>query len=99
MSALLTPAEIHEALAGMAHWAHKEGALVKRYHFATYMDGIRFVELVAAEAESRDHHPDLLVGYREVTAFLSTHSAGGVTRLDVDLARAIEAIAPVAGAR
>ena len=98
MSALLTPAEVQESLDGLAHWAHREGALVKRYRFATYMDGIRFVELVAAEAESRDHHPDLLVGYREVTAFLSTHSVGGVTRLDVDLARAIEKIAAVAEA-
>lgn len=98
MTTPLSEAELQTALAGLAFWAHEDGALVKRFRFASYMEGIKFVELVASEAESRDHHPDLLVSYREVTAFLSTHSAGGVTRLDVDLARAIEQIAAVAGA-
>lgn len=92
MSALLTESQISEALKRLEGWSHKDKALVRRFQFKTYMDGIRFVELVAVEAEARDHHPDILVRYCEVVGFLSTHSSDGVTQRDVDLAKAIDAI-------
>jgi len=92
MSALLTENQMAEALKPLGGWSHKDKALVKRFQFKTYMDGIRFVELIAVEAEARDHHPDILIRYCEVVAFLSTHSAGGVTQRDVDLAKAIDTI-------
>ena len=56
------------------------------------MDGIRFVETLAIDAEARDHHPDLLVRYSDVTVFLSTHSADGVTAKDLESAREAERI-------
>ena len=99
MPSILTDGEIRDALARLDGWALQERCLVKRFPFKSYMDGIRFVEMVAVDAESRDHHPDLLVRYQDVTVFLSTHSAGGVTRLDVESAGAIEKVgASFAGA-
>ncbi len=99
MPTLLTDGEIKEALGKLSGWGLQEGCLVKRFLFESYMDGIRFVEMAAVDAESRDHHPDLLVRYQDVTVFLSTHSAGGVTRLDVDSAGAIDRLAATLGAR
>ena len=59
------------------------------------MDGIRFVEMVAIDAEARDHHPDLLVRHDDVTAFLCTHSVGGITFRDLESAKAIDSIAAI----
>jgi 4a-hydroxytetrahydrobiopterin dehydratase len=89
----LTEKELQEALAALPGWALREGCLVRKHLFTSYMDGIRFVEMVAADAESRDHHPDLLVRYQDVTVFLATHSVGGVTRLDVESALSIDKLA------
>lgn len=95
MPVKMTDSEIDRSLPELPGWACKEQSLVKRFSFKTYMDGIRFVEMVAVDAEAKDHHPDLLVKYGEVTAFLSTHSAGGVTFRDVESAKAIDSIAAI----
>jgi 4a-hydroxytetrahydrobiopterin dehydratase len=63
------------------------------------MTGIRIVDDVAVVAEGLDHHPDVDIRWREVTFTLSTHSQGGVTERDVELARRIDAIAERHGAR
>lgn len=97
MPAKLTDKEIQEILATLAGWSYRDASLVKRFPTARYMDGIRFVEALAVDAEARDHHPDLLVRYGDVTVFLSTHSEGGVTRHDADAASAVEAIARTLG--
>ncbi len=99
MPTVLTEGEIRDALKTLPGWALQDRCLVKKFLFATYMDGIRFVEMAAVDAESRDHHPDLLVRYQDVTVFLSTHSAGGVTRLDVESAGAIDRLAAPLSAR
>jgi 4a-hydroxytetrahydrobiopterin dehydratase len=91
----LTDSEISRSLSSLPGWTCKDHSLVKRFSFKTYMDGIRFVEMVAVDAEARDHHPDLLVKYGEVTAFLTTHSAEGITFLDLESAKAIDSIAAV----
>ena len=94
MPALLSEKEIAEALTTLQRWKLEKGAFVRRFAFKSYMDGIRFVEALAVDAEARDHHPDLLVRYGDVTVFLSTHSSGGVTLRDVESARACSIIAP-----
>ncbi len=89
----MTEKEIDAALSGLPGWSVQEGSLVRRFPFHSYMDGIRFVEMVAVAAEARDHHPDLLVRYSDVTVFLRTHSADGLTARDVDSAKDISRIA------
>jgi 4a-hydroxytetrahydrobiopterin dehydratase len=90
MTKAMLPTEIEEALKDVPGWAAKDGCILKKFIFATYMDGIRFVEAVAIEAEALDHHPDILVRYADVTVFLSTHSANGLTYKDFDLASRVE---------
>ena len=70
-----------------------EGDLISRtFQFETYLDGVDFAKAVAELAEEANHHPDMLIGYRKVTVTLTTHDAGGVTVLDVELAERIEAL-------
>jgi 4a-hydroxytetrahydrobiopterin dehydratase len=54
------------------------------------MAGINFVTAVAKAADAADHHPDIDIRYTKVTCALSTHSAGGITQKDLDLAKQIE---------
>ena len=93
MRAKLTDDEIARELAALPGWRRDGDALVRDFAFPAYMDGIAFVTRVAAAAEAADHHPDLLVGYRTVRCTLSTHDAGGITRADARLARAIGELA------
>ncbi|MCH7922772.1 MAG: 4a-hydroxytetrahydrobiopterin dehydratase [Nitrospinae bacterium] len=64
--------------------------MAKTYRFATFLGGIEFINRVAEIAEEVDHHPDIAVHYRRVTFNLWTHSVGGLTEGDFDLARRIE---------
>ena len=92
MPKAMTPAEAEVALQALSGWAAKDNCILKEFRFGSYLDGIRFVEAVAVEAEAMDHHPDLLVRFADVTVFLSTHSAGGLTFRDFDLAARVEKV-------
>ena len=93
MQSKMTESEIRAALSGLHGWAYQDGALVKRFLLPTYLDGLKFVEALAIEAEARDHHPDILLSYADVTVTFSTHSAGGVTEKDADSAKSADRIA------
>ncbi len=89
----LTEAEIAKALQRLDGW-ERDGAVIRKlYTFKTFSEGIRFVERVAAEADARDHHPDIDIRYTTVVMALSTHSAGGLTTKDVELAAKIDELA------
>ena len=74
------------------------GSLVLAVQAPSFADAIRLVGLVADEAEQLDHHPDVDLRWRTVVFALSTHSAGGVTQLDVELAHRVLAAAASVGA-
>jgi 4a-hydroxytetrahydrobiopterin dehydratase len=85
---------IEAALRELPDWARDGEVLVRVVKRKDWRAAIALVDAVAAEADRRDHHPDLCVtGYRTVTFRLTTHSAGGITRRDLDLAEAIEELA------
>ena len=88
--AKLSPEEIRTRLANLPGWEHKGNAIGKLFRFKEFMDGIRFVNKVAEIAESLDHHPVILINYTRVTFTCSTHSEGGVTEKDFELADRIE---------
>lgn len=90
MRLLLTLDDIETALSKLPGWKREGAELVKTYRFATYLQGIEFVTLVAQSAETMNHHPDLYVGWRKVTVRLTTHSAGGITSLDIQMAQNAE---------
>jgi 4a-hydroxytetrahydrobiopterin dehydratase len=89
--AKLTEQEIEGRLKGAGGWAREGDAIRKTFSFAKFADGIRFVDRVAVAADAMDHHPDIDVRYTTITMTLSTHSAGGLTVRDFELAAKIDA--------
>ena len=85
---------IEAALRELPEWERDGEVLVRVVKREDWLAAIALVDAVAAEADRRDHHPDLCVtGYRTVTFRLTTHSAGGITLRDFDMARAIDELA------
>jgi 4a-hydroxytetrahydrobiopterin dehydratase len=92
--ATLSEDEILTALAGLAGWELVDGQITKEYRLGGFASAIAFVVRLSYEAEAADHHPDLDIRYDKVRVTLSTHSEGGVTAKDLDLAGAIEDVVP-----
>ena len=88
--AKLTTEAVQVALKKLPGWTLKDEAIGKQYTWPSFPDAIKFVNQVADLAEQADHHPDILINYRRVTLTLSTHSEGGITQKDFDLAAQIE---------
>jgi 4a-hydroxytetrahydrobiopterin dehydratase len=89
--ALLDDEALDGWLAAHPAW-HRDGAEIRRsVECPSFLDAIGLVTRVAGLAEERDHHPDIDIRWRTVRFALSTHSAGGLTEKDLDLAAAIDA--------
>lgn len=91
----LGPEARNEALTTLTGWKLVEGreAITKRFVFRNFSEAFGWMTRVALLAEAMDHHPEWSNVYRTVEVTLSTHDAGGLTELDVKLARAMDAIA------
>ena len=68
-------------------WAEIDGALEKTFELETFPAALDFVNRVGALAEAEDHHPDIAISYRDVTLRWWTHTAGGITDRDRELAK------------
>ena len=88
--AKLPPEEIKNRLTGLTGWQLADNAIKKQFKFNDFMSAMAFVNRVADAAEAVDHHPDITINYTRVTMSLSTHSAGGITVKDFDLAQKID---------
>ena len=88
-----------DALKGLAGWADAQGgkAIGKTFTFKDFNEAFGFMARAALVAEKMDHHPEWSNVYKTVKVELSTHDAGGVTTLDIELARAMNAIAKQLG--
>ncbi len=91
--AALSKNEIQERLKKMPGWSHTGKAIHRKFTFRSFMPGIDFVNKIAGAAEEAGHHPDITINYSVVTISLSTHSEGGVTGKDFELAQKITALA------
>lgn len=91
--ARLTDAEIASALAGLAGWELREGRLHREFRFRDFRAAFAFMTRCALAAEALDHHPDWCNVYDRVAVDLVTHDAGGLTSLDVELARLMSSYA------
>jgi 4a-hydroxytetrahydrobiopterin dehydratase len=98
MSELLDDATVTEALTSLPGWERDDDSLVCTATLPSFKAAIAAVDEVAEIAESRDHHPDIDIRWRTLTFRCSTHSAGGITRLDVTLAAEISGVLESAGA-
>ncbi|PZU03693.1 MAG: 4a-hydroxytetrahydrobiopterin dehydratase [Gordonia sp. (in: high G+C Gram-positive bacteria)] len=94
MTALLTESGITAALADLPKWQRKGRSLTQTIDCPDFPAAIALVNRVAEAAEEANHHPDMDIRWRTVTFTLSTHSAGGITSLDVMLAQRIDNLAP-----
>ncbi|MQY28555.1 4a-hydroxytetrahydrobiopterin dehydratase [Nocardia aurantia] len=92
-TAQLTDEEITAALTDLPEWTRSGDSITRTVEAATFLAGIGLVTRVATAAEAADHHPDIDIRWRRVTFTLSTHSVGGLTRLDVLLAHEIDLLA------
>ena len=90
MAELIDPSDLGQATEALTEWEVGD-ALVRTHQFASFPDAVAAVAEVAAIAEGMDHHPDIDIRWRTVTFRCVTHSAGGITDLDVRLAQAIDA--------
>lgn len=88
---LLDDAEIRTGLDALDGWTREGAVIRKTYTLDSFAEAIAFVNRIAELAERADHHPDIDVRYDRVGCALSTHSEGGLTRKDFDLARQIDA--------
>jgi 4a-hydroxytetrahydrobiopterin dehydratase len=95
---ILSPGELEAFLAAHPQWlavGEPEGLVLRRrFPFARYTAGLGFVVAAAEHAEAVDHHPDLTLGWRVVTASLTTHVSKGVSRLDLDMAETLDRLYP-----
>jgi 4a-hydroxytetrahydrobiopterin dehydratase len=92
MAELLKPEEVRSALGTRPGWTGDESAIARTVKLPSFPEAIAVVDRVATVAEEMDHHPDIDIRWRMVTFRCSTHSAGGVTDLDLDLASRIDEI-------
>lgn len=89
----LSAEERSTARAELADWTWDESAIARTFRFKDFGAAFAFMTRVALEAEKADHHPDWSNSWNRVDIALTTHSAGGLTSRDVDLARIIDSIA------
>jgi len=88
----LSDIAIQRELGTLPGWSRKGDVITKTFQFRNFLTGIDFVTAVARAAETADHHPDIDIRYTKIVCTLSTHSAGGITQKDLDMARKIETV-------
>jgi 4a-hydroxytetrahydrobiopterin dehydratase len=86
----LTRHEVRDLIAQVPGWTLADDAIERKLKFADFRAAMAFVNRVADEADTADHHPDIAVSYNRVTLVLSTHSIGGLSRNDFILAARID---------
>lgn len=99
MSRLLTDEEIVRQLGDLPGWSRDGDALAASIQAPDFPAAITLVDAVAGEAERLNHHPDIDIRWRTTHWRLSTHDAGGITQLDIELAHHIAECAGLVGAR
>lgn len=91
--ALLSEEEVERKLAGLSGWERSGAAIRKSFKRDDFVGSVRFVSSLVEPAEAMNHHPDVAVSWDTVTVTISTHSEGGLTAADFELAEKIDALA------
>lgn len=92
MPRILPREDIPGLLQTIPTWEYTEPCIERSIKFASYTDGVDFLNRVASLAEERNHHPEITLSWRKLTIQLTTHSEGGVTDLDLEMAREINGL-------
>ena len=91
--ALLSDQETEERLGRLEGWQHEGDSIKRQFQFNDFVGSVDFVNRITPLAEEMNHHPDLEISWNKVTVTLSTHSEGGLTGNDFELASKIEGAA------
>jgi len=92
MSAIIPNKEIPDWLKKIPEWEHEGKAITRVFEFEDFTGAIDFVNAVAEISEELDHHPDIDIRWNKVRLALSTHSKGGLTAFDFDVAERIDTL-------
>lgn len=92
MADLLNAQGIKDSLKKVPEWDHEKKHIERVFEFDDFQQAIDFVNSVAEIAEEEDHHPEMDIRYNKVRVVVSTHSEGGLTDLDFDLAEKIDTL-------
>ena len=84
--------EIESFLSQSSGWNLKENKLEKTFTFKDFKEAVEFLNKIQPIADSMNHHPDVCIYYNKVVIQLTTHDVGGITDLDVELAKKIDSI-------
>ena len=91
--ALLGDDEIEVRLGELDGWERAGDAIEKKYDRGDFVGSVELVKSIVEPAEEMNHHPDLAISWSEVTVTISTHSEGGLTANDFELAKRIDSLA------
>ncbi len=91
--ALLEDQEIAERLEALGGWERKGDEIVREFKLDDFVGSVKFVDAVVEPAERMGHHPDVAISWNTVTVSISTHSEGGLTAADFELAAEIDSLA------
>ena len=91
--ALLSDSEVEAKLADLPGWARTGDAIAKEFERGDFVGSVAFVSLLVEPAEAMNHHPDLEISWATVKVTVATHSEGGLTTADFELAAKIDALA------
>jgi 4a-hydroxytetrahydrobiopterin dehydratase len=94
--ARLSDEEIDERLAELDGWKREGEAIQRTFELGDFKGSVDFVNRLTPEAEDMNHHPDLAISWNQVTVTITTHSEGGLTENDFELARRIATLARAA---
>ena len=90
---LLTQDEITKKLSSLSGWAQEGNQIAKQFQSKDFVEALAFVNKAGAEAEKMNHHPDIFIhSWNKVKITISTHSEGGITKKDFQLAEKIEGL-------
>jgi 4a-hydroxytetrahydrobiopterin dehydratase len=90
--ALLSADEVHERLEGVEGWERSGNSIRKHLEFDDFAASVRFVDRLVEPAEDLGHHPDVEISGSKVVLKASTHSEGGLTDTDFELAKRLDAL-------
>jgi 4a-hydroxytetrahydrobiopterin dehydratase len=90
--AKLSDEQVGERLSGLEGWERDGDAITKTFDRGDFVGSVRFVDAMVPAAEEMNHHPDVAISWSEVKVTLTTHSEGGLTANDFELASRIDAL-------
>jgi 4a-hydroxytetrahydrobiopterin dehydratase len=90
MPDLISKDDLKRVLRRIPEWEVEDKALTRSFEFDDFQDAVDFVVGVSEVVADIDHHPDVNIRYGKVTLFLTTHSKGGITDADIEVAQMVD---------